>query len=300
MVVRLLQTSTGHRGAVYALLPGAIPDTVVSCGSDGWLTQWDAGNKENGHLIAQIPGHVFSIARIENSHRWVAGHFNGGLYWIQPGQKEPPRWVTAHQHAVFALLQVENELLSVGGDGLLIRWDTARGLPIDSIKLSAKALRCLDYYPPTREIAVGSSDGSIFLIDAGHLEIRQQISHAHQPTVFALAYTQTGNLLSGGRDALLKWWNLTDKPTLTAVVPAHLQTINHLSLSPSQQWLATGSRDRTIKIWEAKTLKLRKVLEPVRDHGHRNSVNRLLWLTDELLVTAGDDSTLKWWHLEGN
>ena len=87
------------------------------------------------------------------------------------------------------------------------------------------------------------------------------------------------------------------QPLLFAIVDAtaaHLATINDLSFSPDGQYLATGSRDKSVKIWHADTLVLQKVLEGVRDRGHFNSVNAVHW-TARGLLSAGDDRTIVWW-----
>ncbi|MBK8425147.1 MAG: hypothetical protein IPL27_03820 [Lewinellaceae bacterium] len=55
-----------------------------------------------------------------------------------------------------------------------------------------------------------------------------------------------------------------------------------------RRFFATASRDKTLKIWDSATFTLLKVVDTIRDGGHINSVNRLLWLP-ECLVSASDD-----------
>jgi WD40 repeat protein len=82
-------------------------------------------------------------------------------------------------------------------------------------------------------------------------------------------------------------------------VPAHIYSINSVVLSPSGQYLATGSMDKTIKIWEAGSLKLLKVLDFARYGGHKNSINRLLWMSfNDLLVSGSDDKNISVWKID--
>jgi len=104
-------------------------------------------------------------------------------------------------------------------------------------------------------------------------------------------------VISGGRDAQLRMRDLTDGH-IVQVVSAHNSTINDLAFSPNGHYLATASRDKTVKLWDAESWKLLKVCEVVRDRGHVNSVNCLLWLDDETLITAGDDRRILTWTLE--
>jgi WD40 repeat protein len=78
---------------------------------------------------------------------------------------------------------------------------------------------------------------------------------------------------------------------------AHLYTINAVALSPDGQLLATASRDKRIRIWDAATGQLIQSLDTVRDQGHRHSVNALHWTANGYqLISASDDRTLCFWN----
>jgi WD40 repeat protein len=84
-------------------------------------------------------------------------------------------------------------------------------------------------------------------------------------------------------------------------VAAHLFAINHIAFSPSGEYFATASMDKSIKIWKADELKLLKVIDKGRHAGHGTSVNKLVW-TDfkNQLVSASDDRTISVWNLTFN
>lgn len=297
MNIRKLHQMTGHRGALYSLLAAETPGHFLSAGSDGWIVDWSTADPENGKLAATVAHQVFALAQLPAAGQFVAGDMQGGLHWINLQEPEKTKGLAHHRLAIYDLLtHPDGYLFSAGGDGLLTRWDIAAQRSVESLQLSAKALRCLAYAPARNELAVGSSDGAIHLLDADTLAIRRSIAGAHLPSVFTLAYSPDARyLLSGGRDAMLRVWDVeAGLEKAISEQAAHWFTLNHICYSPDGHYFATASRDKTVKIWNAADFKLLKVLDVIRDGGHVNSVNRLLWLP-EGLFSCSDDRSIIWW-----
>lgn len=289
-------TCTGHRAAVYALAATDDTEQFLSAGGDGWIAEWKLQAPENGRLIATVQGQLFSLLHLPGQRRLVAGDMNGGVHWIDLERPEHTRGIQHHRKGVFDLKLNPPWILSAGGEGMLTRWDASTGRTVESLHLTYSALRTLALAPQRREVAVGASDASIYLLDSETLETRYTLPNAHVPSVFTVAYSPDERyLLSGGRDAMLRVWDLSaDPPALVSEQPAHWFTLNHIAWSSDGRHFATASRDKTVKIWDGATFRLLRVLDPVRDGGHLNSVNRLLWLPQALL-SASDDRTVKIW-----
>jgi WD40 repeat protein len=98
-------------------------------------------------------------------------------------------------------------------------------------------------------------------------------------------------------DAHLKEWQLGTYTQKNDIV-AHLYTLNYIDFSSDMRYFATASKDKTIKIWEAETRKLLKVIDRGRHNAHQNSVNKVLWLPNShQLISCSDDRTLIYWDL---
>lgn len=288
---------TGHNAAVFALGKDHAEDTFLSGAGDGWIVRWNLNEPENGRLIAKVDTQVFSLFLLPERSTVVVGNMNGGVHWVDLEQPERTRNIAHHQKGVFAIVPYQSYILTAGGQGMLTKWNRATGQALESIQLSNQSLRSLAVSTARDEIAVGSSDNAIYLLDAPTLQIRHKIPAAHDNSVFSLAYRpDDAVLLSGSRDAHLKAWDLEGAPRCVDDKPAHWFTINSIAFSPCGRWFATGSRDKTVKIWDTNTFKLLKVLETIRDKGHLNSVNRLFWSAHhDYLISASDDRSMIIW-----
>ena len=81
--------------------------------------------------------------------------------------------------------------------------------------------------------------------------------------------------------------------TLIRTLEGHSGAVATLAFSPGGETLATGSADKTAKLWEVSTGKLIKTLE-----GHSSFVLTLAFSPDgETLATGSGDDTAKLWEL---
>ncbi|XP_063995708.1 transducin beta-like protein 3 [Diachasmimorpha longicaudata] len=126
----------------------------------------------------------------------------------------------------------------------------------------------------------------------------------HTASVGSVALSQASAkfFVSVSQDQCLKLWQLPDKLTtvdsgctLNAAhtVLAHQKDINCAVVSPNDKLIATGSQDKTAKLWSSESLQLLGILR-----GHRRGV----WCArfspiDQVLLTTSADCTMKLWSL---
>ncbi|EJT81295.1 hypothetical protein GGTG_01278 [Gaeumannomyces tritici R3-111a-1] len=83
---------------------------------------------------------------------------------------------------------------------------------------------------------------------------------------------------------------------LMRVISGHLGWVRALAVEPDNQWFASGAGDRTIKIWELATGRLRLTLT-----GHISTVRGLaVSPRHPYLFSCGEDKMVKCWDLETN
>ncbi|MBF9142064.1 WD40 repeat domain-containing protein [Hymenobacter properus] len=301
--VTKIATLAGHRDAVYALTGGA-GAAIYSGSADGMVVGWDAADPaRDGELLARVENSVYALRHLPELGLLVLGHNFQGIQAIDLTQRKLAHATALPPVAIFEIVasMIRQRLYVALGDGTLAVL-TLPDFRIEKLlRLTNKSLRCLALHEGRGELAVGSSDTLTRILDLDSLETKFTLGESTN-SVFSVAYAPDGTrLLTAGRDAQIRTWDVAADYVLASQVPAHMYTINHLAFSPGGQYLASCSLDKSIKVWDAATLTLLRVLDRARSAGHGTSVNRLVWPgTENRLVSCSDDRSLAVWQLTMN
>ena len=299
--VTKIATLAGHRDAVYALT-GGTGGAVYSGSADGMVVGWDTTDPtRDGELLARVQNSVYALRHLPELGLLVLGHNFQGIQAIDLSQKQLVHATALPPVAIFEIVFSESRqrLYVALGDGTLAVLTVPDFRLEKLLRLADKSLRCLALHEGRSELAVGSSDTFVRILDLDSLEVKCLLGESTN-SVFSVAYSLDGTrLLTAGRDAQIRTWDVATGYILTGSVPAHMYTINHLAFSPDGRYLASCSLDKSIKLWDATTLTLLRVLDRARAAGHGTSVNRLVWPgAENRLVSCSDDRSLAVWAVD--
>jgi WD40 repeat protein len=276
-----------HKDSIYTCLK--LDDTsFLTAGGDGQLLKWDLKNTKSANLIAKTDHSIYFLEHI-NSHTIAIGTNSGELYFYDHEQK---RIVEENNlgKGIFTGVVDDGKLIVGSADGLLSTISIETNEIIELKTISDGHLRTISKLS-SGLIAVGTSANEIIFLNQNQ-EIHR-INRAHNDSVFSLLGLDDNYFISGGKDAMLKLWDLKSyKPVID--VPAHLFAVNHIIRLGKQNRIITASRDKSIKIWDPETLLLNKVIDRGKiELASSHSVNKLLWLNNDLLVAVGDDRIVR-------
>lgn len=144
-----------------------------------------------------------------------------------------------------------NRLASIGGDGTLKVWDSGNG----------KLLRTLELeHGPALALAIagnraltGHENGRIALWD---LELGMQLKSfkRNDAPINALTFAGAERFLAGGHDWSVALWEIATPSVPLHVFEGHGRDVLAVAYEPNRGLIASGSADRTVRMWETKSL----------------------------------------------
>jgi len=104
-----------------------------------------------------------------------------------------------------------------------------------------------------------------------------------------IAFHPDSKLLVAGSRSSLRVWNVS-VPAIATLVKKITTPIYSVTFSPDGKWLAAGSDDNTVKVWDIKNWKPKALVG--------SAVNSVAFSPDgKYLATGSDDSTVKLWNM---
>jgi WD40 repeat protein len=228
---------------------------------------WDVATaRPRGRPLA-FPAQVWDMALSADGRRFATGTTNGTVQvWDTATGKAAGPAVAGPDKGFPVALSRDGKLLLTGGDkGAARLWDARTGKPLGPPLQHGEHVNEVAFSPDsTVAVTVGLGKALLWETATGK---QRGLSLDHGDDISALAFSPDGKLLAtGGRDGMVRLWNVTAGHTAGPPLPHGQQAgLNALAFSQDGKLLLTGSDDGAARVWELSTLEMRG--EPVLHEG---------------------------------
>ncbi len=292
----LLSSTESHLLRQCFILPGGAAIMVISDELQFIRLSSDKLTEESrmmGHF-----GEVTDFAMLPDGKLAVSSNGPEIALFPEYAQSMHCSFLRGHTQAVISLAVCEDVLVSGSRDHSMRIWYAGKSICCEGHTDSVSSVAICKTSPSTFVVASASGDLTVKLwhFDAvsGSCQAVWTVK-AHEKEINALCFSPcTKMLISASQDKSVRIWSVTEGK-LMHTLNGHKRGVWSVACVKGQEaLLATGSADRTIKLWRlCEDFSCVKTFE-----GHANSVLRIGFMNSATqLVSAGSDGLIKIWDI---
>ncbi|RYN21505.1 Vegetative incompatibility protein [Alternaria arborescens] len=308
-----LQTLKDHAYTVSAVAFSPDRKTLASCRNAVKL--WDASSGKVLQTLKSCPRCLITVAAFSLDSKTLALGDSSGtvqLWDVGTGKVLQNLHNTRSGRVGAVAFSLDSNTLAWGfGDGTI----ETRGIHSSAqqkLKGHAGPVSALAFSPNGKTLVSGSVHSKLKLWDVDSGEVLLKLYHRNDGQVNALAFSPDGKTLASGFwTGFIKTWD-TGSGRLLQTLSSHFSSadrgrvqsrgwvgagprlrvsVNALAFSPDSKMLASGSDDKTAKLWNASSGKVLQTLK-----GHSGPVNTVAFSPDSKTLASGsDDTAVKLW-----
>lgn len=259
----------------------------------------------NAHNLSKYPTIQFDgrhnscvTAIIELTDGTLVSCANDGTIRRWTAQGQLLNLFLANSSVVSCLMEVNNNMVLTNSDYETMNlWNLTTGECLLSLSTSSESIWCLLRLKQSSSFLCGMDSGCIQerVMDNNYSFETLDSKQLHSDRVLCLCELRNGWIVSGSADETLKVWEMqSNNKTVLHTLEGHSDSIHRvIELQGSYHTIASGSDDRTVRIWAVATGQCLRVL-----NEHMQSVRGLVELSDGVLLSGSWGELIVWTNPE--
>lgn len=230
--------------------------------------------------VNAVNGLILSGSKDESINLWVSKD----KYLIKK--------LSGHDRQIFTVTSSSSFIATGSADQSVIVWDYKTMSVKSRITDLPDRVLSLVFALDARSLFIGLANGDIFSCELSQDSKPLRIA-GHDEAVTCLIQNKDKRLISASNDHSVKVWDLSEEFKQMCTLNEHKQKVSALAYSEAVEYLASGSADKMIVLWNLKKYKKKASLA-----GHSLEVQTLAFTHDgRYLISGSNDKTIKVWDV---
>ncbi len=306
-----------HTQAITGLAFGPDGHWLVSASKDHTIRLWNLsrGSPAQNSVALSGPSKEIIAFAVSSDGKWLAAASLEQMAWLWKMDEGGPSSIPVALPLTgngWALAFSPNGRFLAGSDAENVRlWDLSVPNPSGSARILSGhhgLVTSLAFSPNSEWLASGSRDRTARLWDlqAGDPSVNFLVLAGHEDWVNAVAFSpDERRLATGSGDATIRLWDLAPladsrvKLALEAplVLRGHTLWVSALAFSSDGRWLASGSGDHSLRLWDLRAAD--PAAGPLTLGGHDGPITTIAFQPNgQLLASGSEDHTARLWDLQ--
>ncbi len=296
---QLLREFAHHERPISALAFSPQGNRLASAGEDKIVYIWDL---ESDEPLGTLVGHtdrIHALAWHPQGQRLVSGGWDTTARFWDTTTFEQVLLLNYHAPQVMALaFSPDGQFLaSADSQDVIYLWDFTQSRPAARLESIQGQLLCLAFSPNGHRLASAGTGRVIHLADLRQLPSpsrkASRLAPARtslQPQGMRLALSPDGARLASSEGPVLQVWDTTSNQALWQA--EEKAVLRSLAYSPDAHWIAGGSDNASIRLWDAANQQLRATLT---HYQQPDSVTALAFAPDSKTLAAASATGMAVW-----
>lgn len=281
--------------------------TMVSAARDGLVCIWEMKSFTKVRKIAMKESvEAVGLLPIGKQGILYTGGEDGYLrFWEWSNGKKVHEIEDGRTAGILDIHHRKSSLLCISDDQTIIRYSIRDGRPVSSKVIAGHHDEIIDlaFVENDQKLALATNSEEIRVLDIDGFGYEALVGHSG--IVVAIDCDPKGDwIASASKDNLVKLWHHEDGRWVDYMTfSGHTESVGAVALprSPSSyneqpKFLLSGSKDRTIKLWEVPASRQARAMETRK--AHDKDINALAMSADDcFFASASQDKTCKIWSM---
>ncbi|BBE09987.1 Putative uncharacterized protein [Mycoavidus cysteinexigens] len=305
-----LYTFEGHTSLVNSVSFSLNGDLLASGSVDETVRLWRVESRQELHALEGHRGNVNSVSFSPKGEFLASGSDDKTIKLWSVKSGEMLHTLEGHSGGVNSVSfspKDDGMLASGGHDNTVNLWNVNSGEKLRTLGEHTASVWSVSFSPDGKFLASGGNDNTVKLWNVTSENAFLYTLTGHSEWVSSVSFSPDGKFLaSGGRDFKVKLWKKgegweKEESREAERMPKekeeqHSKEVNSVNFSPDSTVLASGSNDRTVRLWKNVTSEKVSVSQLA---GHSDRVMSVNFSPNSKFLASGSyDRTVKLWSID--